>query len=107
MRQQKCYNVQYHFYCSVVGPLLFLICINLIVEKVHEDGLYMFVDNLKAYKRILSNEEKDELQKKMYDWMQYWLLKFHPQKCDVLRLSSKEKTMNNAYYSIDDRRISR
>ena len=94
---------------SVLGPLLFLIYINFWVEKVQEDIFYLFADNLKVYKEISSDEETDELLKKidrMYDWMQYSLLKVHSQKCNVLRLSSKKKSMINAYYSIGDRRIS-
>ena len=47
---------------SVLGPLLFLIYINLMVEIVQEDGLYLFEDDLKVYKEISSDEEIDEPQ---------------------------------------------
>ena len=47
---------------SVLEPLLFLIYINLMVEIVQEDGLYLFEDDLKVYKEISSDEEIDEPQ---------------------------------------------
>ena len=34
------------------------------IEKVHEGGLYIFMDNLKVYKEIWSVDEKDEPRKK-------------------------------------------
>lgn len=40
-----------------------LISINLMAEKVMEDGLYLFADSLKLYKEILSNEGTDKHQK--------------------------------------------
>ena len=58
-------------------------------EKGQEAGLYIIPDDLKVYK-ISSDEETDDLQKKigkLYDWKQWLLLKFHPLKCNVLRLS--------------------
>ena len=78
-------------------------------EKGQEAGLYIFPDDLKVYKEISSDEETDDLQKKigkMYDWKQWSLLKFHPLKCNVLRLSSNKKSLGSAYYSIVDRRMS-
>ena len=42
---------------SVLEPLLFLIYINLKVEKVYEDGFYLFVEKLKVYNEILSYDE--------------------------------------------------
>lgn len=37
---------------SVLEPLLFLIYINLTVEKVYEDEFYLFVEKLKVYNEI-------------------------------------------------------
>ena len=37
---------------SVLEPLLFLIYINLMVEKVYEDEFYLFVEKLKVYNEI-------------------------------------------------------
>ena len=39
---------------SVLEPLLFLIYINLMVEKVYEDEFYLFVEKLKVYNEIFS-----------------------------------------------------
>ena len=44
---------------------------------------------------------------KLYDWTQYSLLKFHPDKCVVMRLmSSRSKKLRpNALYNMDERRL--
>ena len=77
---------------SVLGCLLFLFCIKAMVRKVQM--IY------KVYKDNSSDEKTDELHTKinrMYDWTQHSLLKFHLQKCNDLRLSSKKKSMDSAY----------
>ena len=83
---------------SVLRPLLFLIYINLMVEKFGENGLYLFADDLKVFQEKTSEEDTEKLQNKidkMYDWTQYSLLKFHPKKCKVSTLSSKKKITKN------------
>ena len=95
---------------SVLGPLLFLIYINLMVEKVNDnDGMYLFADDLKLYSQTLSNEEINEMQLKIDridDWTKYSLLKFNAQKCKVMRLSSNKKDVGKPCYNIGDRKIS-
>ena len=44
---------------------------------------------------------------KFYDWTQYSLLKFHPDKCVVVQLmpSKSEKLKSNVVYNMDERRL--
>ena len=52
---------------SVLEPLLFLIYINLMVEKVYEDEFYLFVEKLKVYNEIWLDIWLDKLITKN-DW---------------------------------------
>lgn len=54
---------------SVLYPSLFLIYINVMVEKVQEDGLYLLADDLKVYMKISSGKETDQLQKRPTEYM--------------------------------------
>ena len=92
---------------SVLGPLLFIIFINSLVEKATTDNMYLYADDLKVFNEICSDEDVDKLQydiDKLYDWTQYYLLKFHPDKCVVMRLiPSKGRMLHvSMCYGMDD-----
>ena len=62
---------------SVLGPLLFVIYINLLVKKSGSKDLFLYADNLKIFNEIKGEEDVESLQKlldKLYDWTQYSLL---------------------------------
>ena len=43
---------------------------------------------------------------KLYDWSQYSLLKFHPDKCVVMRIGANQKKLaTNPYYNMDATRL--
>ena len=53
----------------------------------------MFADDTKLYTRSDQGKATDELQedlKKLEDWSNRWLLKFHPQKCNVIKFGRKK-----------------
>ena len=63
---------------SVLGPLLFVIYINLLVEKSESKDLFLYADDLKIFNEIKGEEDVESLQitlDKLYDWAQYSLLK--------------------------------
>ena len=79
---------------SVLGPILFLIFINVLPEKI-KNKLKMFADDTKLYARV-DKEEKNRtntgavsLQEDINEltkWADTWQLKFHPDKCCLLKL---------------------
>ena len=94
---------------SVLGPLLFVIYINLMIEKANSPNLYLYADDVKTFQRIESTDDINDLQEhidRLYDWTQYSLLKFHPGKCETMRIKSKyNKSELLTYYSIDETKL--
>ena len=81
---------------SVIGPVLFIIYINIMVAKSGNADIYIFADDLKFYKAIKPSDQSYSLQSeldRLYDWFQYSLLKFHHEKCVVIRFGSGKKHM--------------
>ena len=95
---------------SVLGPLLFIIFINIMVEKAETENLYLYADDLKLFNEVNEGDDVENLQyslDRLYDWTQFSLLKFHPDKCKVMRLKPPRSiglpiTTN---YGIDDVRL--
>jgi len=93
---------------SVLGPLLFIIFINLMIEKAEDANMYLYADDLKLFREIANDEDCDKLQNdvdRLYDWTRYSLLGFHPDKCETMRLGSKTKNLPNSFYTINDTRL--
>ena len=79
---------------SVLGPILFIIFINSLVDKVGTANLFLYADDLKIFKEISSEEDAESLQEdlyKLYNWTQYSLLRLHPDKCVVMRYTMNAK----------------
>ena len=73
---------------SVLGPVLFLIYINNLLEEVVSGGK-LFADDSKLFKRIKSTEDRDILQEdlmKLQEWSRKWLLEFNENKCKVMHI---------------------
>ena len=76
---------------SIIGPLLFVLFINDIVE-VLSDGtnILMYADDTKIWRVIHSQNDQMILQEdinKLYDWSVANKIKFHPHKCKVVTVS--------------------
>ena len=65
---------------TVLGPLLFLVCINDLPKWSQVDA-----DELQA--------DLDALQ----EWEQQWMMSFHPQKCQVLRITRNKYPVKASY----------
>ena len=82
---------------SVLGPLLFVIYINDLPRDLRTVAK-IFADDTKLYTRSDTPNGAEDLQ---YDldslqaWSEKWLLRFHPDKCCILKLG---KENNNEYY---------
>ena len=73
---------------SVLGPILFLVFINDIVDDL-ETNIFLFADDSKLFNQIRSYDDMAAVQRdlvKLEAWSDRWLLRFHPGKCHVLTL---------------------
>ena len=85
---------------SVLGPSLFLYYINDLQEKL-TSTVRLFADDTIAYLTITSKEGGKILQEdldKLADWEKLWCMKFHPDKCNVLKVSNRKKPINTTYH---------
>ena len=73
---------------SVLGPLLFVIYINDLPRGL-KTVAKMFADDTKVFARSDTDDGAINLQKdidELQNWSDKWLLKFHPDKCCVLKI---------------------
>ena len=87
---------------TVLGPLLFVLYINDIMDNINSNG-FLFADDTKIFRAISCQEDADILQsdiEKLEDWAKKWLLNFHPDKCHVLTLRRFEHIMYTKRYII-------
>ncbi len=84
---------------SVLGPSLFLYYINDISQQIHSN-IRLFADDTICYIVINSLGDAQLLQDdltKLGDWATKWRMKFHPDKCNVLTVSTKRAPLEHAY----------
>ena len=87
---------------SVLGPLLFIIYINDILDEISSSGL-LFADDTKLFSCINSIDDAISLQndiKNLEQWSRKWLLEFNPDKCHVLSLGKFENIIYAHRYEI-------
>ena len=73
---------------SVLGPVLFVIYINDLPNKIKSDT-YMFADDTKVFRTIKTNADKCILQDDLDELTALstkWLLTFHPDKSKIMHL---------------------
>ena len=76
---------------SVLGPVLFLVYINDIVNGL-ESGISLFADDAKVFRRIRSEEDVGVLQRDMdrlSEWSRKWLLTFNVLKCKTMHIGRR------------------
>ena len=76
---------------SVLGPCLFLLYINDLAEGL-ESSVRLFADDTIAYMTIGGVSDGARLQNdldRIAHWEDTWQMQFHPEKCQVLRVSKK------------------
>ena len=77
---------------TVLGPLLFLIYINDLPICVNSSIIRLFADDCLIYKEIHSQQDTEDLQTDLdalQTWERRWLMSFHPQKSQLLRITRK------------------
>ena len=81
---------------SVLGPILFVLYINDLPENI-VSNVYMFADDTKVFKTITSPNAQHTLQNDLdylTSWSSKWLLRFHPDKCNLMHVG---KTIQQEY----------
>ena len=90
---------------SVVGPMLFTVFINDLPDYVSPGCcVRMFADDCMVFRKIGSEEDAKHLQQDLdalQRWERNWLLKFNPEKCQVLHITNKRKKIQSSYYIHD------
>lgn len=87
---------------TVLGPVLFVIYINDILDNIKSEGL-LFADDTKIFQTITSQVDSLILQsdiQALENWSKKWLLRFHPDKCHVLTLGKFENIKHTERYKI-------
>ena len=77
---------------SVLGPLLFVVFINDLPQNV-KSTVKMFADDTKLFGRSDNVQGQQNIQKdldQLQQWSDKWQLKFHPQKCAVMKIGTKK-----------------
>ena len=86
---------------SVLGPVLFVVYINTMVESVTDSELYLFADDAKVYHIINNEQDSIELQAdldRMCKWSESSLLRFHPKKCVWMRVGRTVPDYEQDYF---------
>ena len=87
---------------TVLGPVLFVVYINDLLDKISSDGL-MFADDTKIYRKITTREDALQLQSdidKLEEWSKIWQLHFNHDKCHVLTLGKFDNIQYAHRYAV-------
>ena len=87
---------------TVLGPLLFVIYINDMLDSISSDGL-LFADDTKVFRQVTSENDALQLQSdinKLEAWTKIWLLRFNADKCHVLTIGKFVNIRHTHRYKI-------
>ena len=76
---------------TVLGPVLFNIFINDIMDEV-ESEIRLFADDCVCYRPIMNDQDCDQLQKDinhLTSWAKKWYMHFEPSKCKIMHITKK------------------
>ena len=84
---------------TVMGPLLFLAYINDMPEST-KSSVRLFADDSLLFRKICNKRDAAQLQSDLSgleEWERKWQMCFHPEKCTVIRISGRKKTIDTSY----------
>ena len=82
---------------SVLGPILFVIYINTMVDRITDSEVFLYADDTKVFHEIANMNDVEALQadlNNMLDWSKESLLRFHPDKCVCMRIGKSPPNMD-------------
>ena len=75
---------------TVLGPILFIIYMNDVIENIKHSKIWLFADDIILYKEITTFRDAQQLQEDLESlqlWEGTWLLKFSIPKCHVIKIT--------------------
>ena len=88
---------------TVLGPLLFVVYINDILENISSEG-FLFADDTKIFRTITSRNNLLNLQSDidaLKEWSEEWGMEFNKGKCHVLSLGKFENIKHTHRYQLE------
>jgi len=88
---------------TILGPILFLVFINDLPEVVKHSSVQLFADDCILFKHIESSDDAMKLQQnltRLEESDQQWQMKFHPEKCTVMRIGTNSRMKRDTNYSL-------
>ena len=85
---------------TILGPILFLICVN-DIPNIVKSSVKLFADDTKIYDELSHDSDTSVLQSdldSLEEWTRNWQVKFNNEKCEVIRISYKQDKRNHQYY---------
>ena len=86
---------------TVLGPLMFLLYVNDIGDKVSQQTtIKLFADDCLLYRTIDSIADANQLQQdldSMVDWSNTWLMRFNASKCYLLKITRQQNYTLTSY----------
>ena len=84
---------------SILGPLLFVLFINDIVNVIDsETNILLYADDMKIFRQIKGTEDRNIIQadiNALQNWADTNKMYFHPDKCKVLNCKMNNQSQNN------------
>ena len=91
---------------SVLGPVLFLVYVNDIVNSL-ESTTSLFADDAKIYKTLKTKDDTEALQRDMerlQEWSDKWQLTFNSNKCKTMHIGRSNQQVN---YQLNESRLNK
>ena len=88
---------------SVLGPLLFVLYINDLPDCILSQ-VFLFTDGTKMFHHIQNSDDQKIFQDnitRLQAWTDKWLLKFHPEKCELLAIGKRTPSFKYTMYTDD------
>jgi len=88
---------------TVLGPLLFLVYINDLPDRI-VSSCSLFADDCLLYRKIYNKADQEVLQQDLQylqEWADKWLMTFNVNKCEILQISLNHSIMHYSYLLYD------
>ena len=95
---------------SVIGPTLFIMYINDILNCIEHSEILLFADDCKLFKEINNDTDCNQLQQdfnRLIEWCSVWKMKLHPDKCVFMNFSLKRSNDIVKNYYMENKNLKR